>query len=94
MAAISYKDLVEAGAPELPGKLFYRVKVDLEGFVRVEVRGPRLLGSQMLAARSGRVNKEGEPLPQIVELATDAANATRVGLGVHALLGDYRKDLS
>lgn len=89
--AISYKDLVAAGAPELPGKLFYRSKVDLEGYVRVEVRAPWIVGSRVLAARSARPKNDARPLPQLVALATTAAEAVRVGLGFHELVGDYRK---
>jgi hypothetical protein len=93
MAAISYKDLVAAGAPELPGKLFYRVKLDndVPAHVRVEIRAPRLLGSQMIAVRSARVQADVDPLAQAAQVATTAANAVNVGLGFHAVLGDYRK---
>ena len=94
MAAISYKDLVAAGAPELPGKLFYRVKLDndVPAHVRVEIRAPRLLGSQMLAVRSARVQKDVEPLVQAAQVATIAANAVSIGLGFQDVLGDFRKD--
>ncbi|CCQ44628.1 hypothetical protein ARTSIC4J27_555 [Pseudarthrobacter siccitolerans] len=93
MAAISYKDLVAAGAPELPGKLFYRVKLDLDvpAHVVVEIRGPRLFGSQLVARRSARITTS-EPLAQVAQVATTAANAVNVGLGFHALVGDVRKE--
>lgn len=91
--ALSYRDLVAAGAPELPGQMFYRVKLkDERGFVGVEIRAPWIIGSQLIARRLRRVDPDAPALAQVVELATEAANAVRVGLGFVALVGDARKE--
>lgn len=90
--ATTYEELVQAGAPALPGSLFYRVKFDYEGDLKIQVRQPLpYFGSRSLATRLVRVEKGKPALPKLVAAAQEAAEALRLGMEAHELLGDFRK---
>ena len=90
--ATTYENLIAAGAPELPGGLFYRVKFDKDTNIRVELRQPnRYYGSSLLAARTVHPISHRPALERVVVACRAAAGAVRVGMDVHASLGDYKK---
>lgn len=90
--ATTYESLIAAGAPELPGSLFYRVKLTEDATIRVEVRQPNpYFGSRRLVSRFVSVQVGRPALPQVIAAAKSAAEAVRIGADVLTLTGDYRK---
>ena len=61
MSDATYRRLIEAGAPELPDGLFYRIERRDNGFIRVGLRKRGFIGSTRLAHEDIDLSWYGTP---------------------------------